>query len=455
MRHTKLLFLFIFNLFVGGIGLVLSSPCNSLAAGYGIYEWSARGNALGGTLVGRADDPSAVAFNPAGIVQLEGTQAMSGLSLVIPNSDITVQDPYTGQKDTFDGKFNVWTIPHLYLTKQLSDHYWFGLGVFSRTGLGTEYKDKKWWGRYNNTYTGIKQAGVNPNLAFRLNDKLSLAVGLELSWLDFEHKKTIDSGALLAANPLTSALVPRDLNNPLNTIRDATIKIHGDTIGYGGNIALRYKPVDWLALGLSYRTKISMTVNGKASINLAQAQDYLAGLPAPVAGAIRSTLTNCDVDGTAPIPELLSAGLTFFPTQNLSLEFDAVLTRWSSYKSLVFEFHSPLGKRPSIKDWKDSWRFQVGAEYALSEALDLRASYVFDQSPVQDDHVDYIVPANNRHLIGFGVGYHRNNWSLDLGYTYLLVESRNVSPRLREAVLPSRFHNGMSHITSLSFTYKF
>lgn len=452
MRYHRLLVLFIFSLVMSGI---LAQPNNSPAAGYGIYEWSARGNALGGTLVGRADDPSAVAFNPAGIVQLEGTQAMVGLSVVVPNTDITVTNPYTGQKGTFDGKFNVWTIPHLYLTRQLSDRYWFGLGVFSRAGLGTEYKDKKWWGRYSNTYTGIKQAGVNPNLAVRLGDKLSLAVGAELSWLDFKHEKTVDCGTLLAANPKTAAFAPKDLNNPKNTSRDAKINIHGDTIGYGGNIALRYKPVDWMALGLSYRTKVSMTVNGKASMSLQQAQDYLSGVPAPAAGAVRSVLTNCDVKGTAPIPELFSAGLTVFPTDRLSLEFDTVLTRWSAYKELTFEFDSLLGRQKAIKNWKDTWRFQFGAEYSLSETLALQASYVFDQSPVTDQYVDYIIPANNRHLIGLGLGYHKNNWSLDAGYTYLIVEKRNVRARPREGVFNSRFHNGMSHIASLSLSYKF
>lgn len=427
MRYNNLLILFLFTLFISSI-LVL--PGNSLAAGYGIYEWSARGNALGGALVGRADDPSAVAFNPAGIVQLEGTQTMAGLSLVVPNSDVVVKNPYTNKKATFDGKLNIWTIPHLYLTKQLSEKYWFGLGVFSRAGLGTEYKDQNWWGRYSNTYTGIKQSGLNPNLAMRLADNLSFAVGFEISWLDFEHEKAIDYGKQ---------------NNPTNTTRDVKLNIHGDTIGYGGNIALRYTPAPWLTAGLSYRTKISMSVDGKATFDLP------AGVPGPVKGLFK----NCNVKGTAPIPEMLALGLTLFPTENLSLEFDTVLTRWSAYKDLTFEFDSPLRRKSSVKNWKDSWRFQLGAEYALSDALAFQASYVFDQSPVTGNHVDYIVPANDRHLFGLGAGYHQDNWSLDVGYTWLMVEARDVKARVGEGVLDSRFENGMSHIGSLSFTYKF
>jgi len=55
MRKVSL-FLLVFWLALVGV---------SYGAGFALYEWSARGNALGGTLVGRADDASAVAFNPA------------------------------------------------------------------------------------------------------------------------------------------------------------------------------------------------------------------------------------------------------------------------------------------------------------------------------------------------------------------------------------------------------
>ena len=41
-------------------------------AGFAIWEGSARGSALGQADVGRADDPSALFYNPAGITQLPG-----------------------------------------------------------------------------------------------------------------------------------------------------------------------------------------------------------------------------------------------------------------------------------------------------------------------------------------------------------------------------------------------
>ena len=447
-----LIFVFLFSLFFSK---------NGYCAGYGIYEWSTRGNALGGTLIGRADDPSAVAFNPAGIVQLNGTQIQTGITLIYPNSDVTTNNPYLPTtRQTAQGQNNIWAIPHFYLTQKLAPQWWLGIGVFSRAGLGVEYKNpKNFWGRYNNTYTGIKSASLNPNLAFKINDKFSIAAGMEAAWLDFTHEKTIDSGAVLKKakeNPLYAALtVPPDIFNPTNTQRDIYSKTFGNATGVGVNLALRFTPEDWITLGLTWRSKIQISINGKSKFDKTNAQNWLSGQGAMEQGVIRGLLKDCGTKGSAPIPEIFAFGITLYPIDNLSLEFDTLLTRWSAYKELSFVFDSSLPTITSRKDWKDAWRFQFGGEYALTPDFDLRASYVYDQSPINGNFADYIIPANNRHLFGFGIGFTRDNWTIDLGYTYLLVESRNVQPRPQEGVFKSRFDNGKSHLGSFSLNYHF
>jgi long-chain fatty acid transport protein len=58
-------------------------PVTANAAGFAIYEWGARGQALSGAMVGRADDPSALAYNPAGMTQLEGKHTMAGVTAIM------------------------------------------------------------------------------------------------------------------------------------------------------------------------------------------------------------------------------------------------------------------------------------------------------------------------------------------------------------------------------------
>jgi long-chain fatty acid transport protein len=64
--------------------LVLALPSCLLANGFDIYEQSAKAVGLGGAFIAQADDPSAIFFNPAGIVQLEGTQLSVGACSIMP-----------------------------------------------------------------------------------------------------------------------------------------------------------------------------------------------------------------------------------------------------------------------------------------------------------------------------------------------------------------------------------
>lgn len=56
------------------LGLGVSFPRVASASGYAIYEQGAKAMANAGAFTARADDPSALFFNPAGIVQLKGTR---------------------------------------------------------------------------------------------------------------------------------------------------------------------------------------------------------------------------------------------------------------------------------------------------------------------------------------------------------------------------------------------
>ena len=74
------------RLFVLSCLVWLSAATSALAEGFALTEWSSRGLSLAGGLVGRADDPSAIAYNAAGITQLPGTQLMGGFAAIAPPS---------------------------------------------------------------------------------------------------------------------------------------------------------------------------------------------------------------------------------------------------------------------------------------------------------------------------------------------------------------------------------
>lgn len=408
---------------------VVLCPMQAWAAGYAVYEWGARGNALGGAMVARDADPSSVAYNPAAITDLPGRQFQIGATAIAPSATMNVKTPGLESMDFAD---NIWALPTMYYTHQLSDNYWFGLGMFSRVGLGTEYEDADTWaGRYNCSYAAIKSVSINPNLAMKFSDAFSLAVGVEATYLHFGYDMTF-------RNP-----------NVANT--DVLHEIAADGWGYGINLGARYRPFDWLAFGLAWRSEIQMTVHGDGDFT----QKGITSLG----------FTSTDVSGTEPVPESLTMGVMVKPMERLSLEFDAVWTKWSAYKSLIVNYDDPqpyfalIGssahKLESTKNWKDTWRFQFGAEYALTDSFDLRAGYVYDQSPVNNSYEDFAVPCTDRQIVTLGAGWKINDaWVVDASYGYLWMKDRKYEKRDKQPVELTR-EDARAHMAGLSVTYRF
>ncbi|NCD24595.1 MAG: transporter [Deltaproteobacteria bacterium] len=408
--------------------LVLFSAQISAAAGFGIYEWSARGNALGGATVGRADDPSALASNPAGITQLDGVQVMGGFTVIHPVVDIKAGDEWTtSDEDAY------WIPPHFYATWKVNDRYTVGLGSFSRFGLGSVI-DEDWAGRYNSYEAIIESISVNPNVAVKVTDSLSAAFGVEAMYLNFDKKQKLNFFALGAA--------------------DGDLGIEADGWGYGFNMALHYQPCEYAKVGLTYRSPVTMSVNGDADFTRP------AGLPLPA-----SLFSDTSASGTVTLPDSFSLGVVVYPMDKLSVEVGAVYTLWSKYDALTINYGDPVWpsatptQTAQSKNWHDVWRFNLGVEYVALDWLDLRAGYVFDQSPVDDDTIDYMVPANDRHLLNGGLGFHWDSWTVDLSYTYLMIMDRDIdgrwSPKATSEPLDGEIDNADAHIVGLSVGYKF
>ena len=412
--------------------LMVLLPWQALAAGYGIYEWGARGNALGGAMVARDGDPSAVAYNPASITDLPGSQIQVGFTAVAPSATM---DVHQAGLDSMDFADNVWPLPTFYYTRQLSDNYWFGMGMFSRVGLGTDYDDPDTWaGRYNCSYAAIKSVSFTPNLAMRFSDAFSLAVGVDLTYLDFGYNTTID---------FTGA------RNPATRNTDILQEISADGWGYGMSLAARYRPYDWLSFGALWRSEIQLSVDGDVDFTR-------KGNFSPSMVGLKDT----GVSGTEPVPESVTLGVMVKPVDRLSLEFDAVWTRWSSYKTLVIKYDDPLfgvlDEARATKNWSNTWRFQFGAEYALTDTLDLRAGYVYDQSPVNDEYEDYAVPCTDRQIVTLGAGWtFLDDWTVDVSYGYLWMKDRDYEARPGEGIVDLTREDAHAHMAGMSLTWRF
>ena len=437
-------------------GLVAGSVSGAHAEGFAITEWSARGMALGGGagggMVARADDPSAVAYNPAGITQIPGTATQMGMAVSMLNFDITRN--HTGE--TVSTSNQAWPIPHLYVTHQLNDKWWFGIGAFTRYGLGSQFPDN--WTKYagesaplNHALlsSGIKSvtllsSTINPNIAYKINDIWSVSAGVSYTW------------GYLSLNEQYNTT---DLFSVLYHVGSAhaDTRIHSENgYAFGYNFGLHARFNDQWSAGLTYRASEDMTFKG-------QTRFRFSGDPSGIY-ALKQYMETCNADGKISIPDVITLGVMYKPLPNLSFEGDVAYTVWSRYRNLTINMHSDTTPRFfEQKNWRDTWAFTFGVEYAPIDWLTLRAGFTYETSPLQDSNCyDYLVPSNGRNYYTLGAGFKYENWTLDLAYMYIDVRDINYKDKLGEqggipmtGTYAGKAHNSYAHNIGLTIGYKF
>lgn len=386
------------------------------AAGFAMYEFSARGNALGGAMTARRADPSSIAFNPALVTQLEGTQTLAGVTVVAPQVSVDVNG------STTDAESNMWTIPHAYATTQINDNLFLGVGTFSRFGLGTEYPSD-WAARNDLQSVSIKSMSVNPVLGVR-HGNFALGMGIEAMWFEYDQRQATTVGAT-----------------------DIDGRVRGDATGFGLNGGAWWKATDSVALGASFRTPIKQDLEGRATFDKNGA-------------AVPSTWFNSTgAEGSVTLPGEVRFGVAWEPDNRWSVAVDVTRTFWSSYDELRIRYNEPVTPvtTESLKttEWRDVWRLGAGVEYRLTDMVDLRAGYVYDCEPVNPDRLDFLVPANDRQLYSLGVGVHDGPWRVDVSYTYLWIKGRDGEVEGKNTIYDVRFHDGDAHLLGLSAGWEF
>lgn len=396
------------------------------AEGFALYEYSARGVALGGALMARQPDPSTVAYNPALLTKLPGVRLMGGVTLLTPEGSMRTFDPDTGTQEVSHLKNSLWAIPHAYYTHQINDKWYFGIGEFSRFGLGFEYPHD-WPGRKNIYEVSLQSASLNPNIAWAATDKLSLAAGVELVYVNLDIRKRIGIPAMLGGGEVDS------------NIQDA------EDIGVGFNLAGHYQFNDKLAVGLQYRSQVRVHAHGDVEFTNLGALDPVFNAAFKDGGA----------DSTVILPDSVAGGIAWTPVPELSIEAGAIWTRWSTFRHLNIHLPDPMQPSQNPKHWEDVWRFNVGVEYKALDWLTLRGGYVYDESPMTSAYADYLVPTNDRNIYSVGLGLNWDTWTVDLAYAYVDAKERSYTMNSATNVLDSKVESGHTNLFTVSVGYAF
>lgn len=397
---------------------LLCLPGAALAGGFALYEYGSRANAMGGAVIAEGADASTVAYNPAAMTQLKGTNVMGGVTVIVPMANVKA-----GVQAEATTVTNFFFPPHAFYVHQASDKAWFGLGVFSRFGVGTQYSDD-WPGRYNTYHASLETFSINPNLALKLTDDLSFAFGVEMLISNADLRKKVNLGVA-------------------GTDYDMRMKVDG--IGFGFNLALHYNLNEQWSTGLTYHSSQKHVDNGHARYQTEHA-----------------VLQDAPMSLSLTLPASYALGVAYKPNDTWKFEADAIYTQWQDYEKLVYSY----SKRPGVvgtpasdvisdKNWRNVWRLQFGGEYKATDWLALRAGFVWDQDPVRKGYEDYMLPSGDRQIYSTGFGITKGPITYDFAVMYLKNDDNTWDNNSNLVAGQTKISNSRAYMGSFSVGYKF
>ena len=401
MIVNRQVFAMVCGTLAGGLGLLLDIP-PGMASGFSVPELSALGTGTANAVVANPEETGAFPYNPSAMGFHDTSSIALGTVLINPEFDVTTDsgNHHSQGSDWF-------VVPIVQLALKLQDKWRLGIGVSAPFGLETRWAFgtfPKLSGTFElptqlpppfpavvtlptgNQPTDSKLEAVTftPTLAYKVNEDLSLALGLDY----YKAREAI-------------------LNSQIT-------RLEGDGDALGWNASLLYRHDAW-SLGASFHSAVTLDIDGW----------YEPLAPAVVDLGVLKAGQRASLD--LDLPWRLQLGIRYAFNDALAVEFDWTRIGWSEFDRLDV-FGSTDGLIASdVNKWNDANAYRFGLTYEVRPTTQLRFGYSYDETGQNDTHFSARVPDNDRHLFAIGVGEDLGQgWALEAAYMYVTVEERRI-----------------------------
>ncbi len=377
-------------LMAGAIGAVVAGGAG--AAGFQLQNQtgSGNGNAFAGAAA-TAEDAGTVFFNPAGMTMLPAGHSFAVAGTLLDRSvkfTNTGTTNVTNPPTTSNGKDAGATtlIPAVYWSYAVDPSLRLGLGISPTFGNKTDY-GYDFVGRNSGYYANITQTNVNPSVAYRVNDMLSLGVGINYA----TNETIFRQGYPLAPN--------------------ASAEIKGDDSAFGYNLGVLFRPDEATRVALTYRSELKFKLDGHLDISATPTTDFLA----------TARLTT---------PANASIALSRMLDPKTELLADISWTGWGVINNIDVVSKSSGATLASLSyNFRDTMRVGLGANYQFNDAWKIRVGTAWDQTPVKSPaDRTMTLPDSDRIWLALGAKYmiDRQN-SIDIGYAHIFFTNATTN----------------------------
>ncbi|MHB9154614.1 MAG: OmpP1/FadL family transporter [Endomicrobiales bacterium] len=412
-----------------------------------------KANGLGGAFIGIADDPTAIYWNPAGLVQSKdsgvhlsafytasnatGNQALRNASIATidsANGDFPLPRIYdsslspllpNAEPASFNSKeFKTTALVPFAAGYTNYKGITLALGFYGVGGGGGKWEDSvsaaaPFTADTINASINATQAFMVGNIsaAKELSPKVSVGLGVDI--IQMTDNTKVNKAYVKSATSLLPALVPGYNATIENTASGTGIQVNGGAM---------YKILENLQAGLVFRSGTTIKLTGKTKIDQ-------TGVPIP--GLSASSEYNFDQNYAYPMT--YGIGVAYNPTKAWTIAFGVDQNMYSVLKNNVdYATLPPTPLNLVIKDvdkslsWKDTTQLRLGAEYRCCDRWALRAGVQNDPSVYSEKLT--LINTNQYSFIyaTVGAGYRFGAVSVDLSYANGISDKPELAGRSYE-----------------------
>ena len=354
------------------------------ANGFRLPDQDAFATARGEAFVATADNPSAIYYNPAGIIQLEGNNLRAGVYGIYLDPTYSPTNG-TPNSHTYHVENKLAAVPQFFYTCSPTNlPVSFGLGVYAPFGGNMSWPQNTGF-RSVAIYGSLTYVTINPVVAYKVLPSLSVGAGVMVNYVNMEMSQGLLKYQYPSAN---------------------MFRFTGDGWSVGYNLGALWQPDERISFGAAFRSSARVNLDGQTQVEIEP--------------NVQNTSQPAQADFDFPLSATF--GVSYRPTPKWNIEFDADYTDWSSFGSTsINQVNPPPTIEPDVAlklYWQASWMYEIGVTRYFDNGWQASAGFVYNENSVPNAYYTPLAADMDRFFFSAGTGYKGKHFNCDIAYQF-------------------------------------
>jgi len=377
----------------------------------------------GAGMVARANDAGTVFSNPAGMTRFDEPEIMAGATGVFIPTDFD-----TGSNTTVDGSsrgINRRVVPagSFAYVRPVSDRLKVGVSLHNYFGLALDWDDS-WVGRYSSVNVAVLAPQLQPTVAYKVTDWLSVGAGAALTMGYVSDKMRVKS------------FTPGG--------KDGKLRYSDTDFAVQYNFGIMFEPWEHTRIGIRYLSETDLNFKDAPNVS---------GITLPdLDPNVEFTSPADGLKTRIKMPQSIHAAIHHQWNDKLALLGSIGWEEFSKFGKIQIGLDNTGISTTADADFRDVWHFGVGAEYKYTPKWELTAGFSLDTSMSTDRTRPIVIPLGTMYRYAIGFKHkRREDLTLGGGLTYIwegnlpIKDTGDVSGRYKDvsiwiASLYARWH---------------